>query len=122
MRLNIQSMPQAIEVESEHSALVVVDMQNGFCKKEGLFGALGILDKEKMEAVIQNDIRAIAAARAKEMNVVYLRMGYNPEMADTGGPDSPNYWKEGSLVELRRHPELRESCLTYRKLGLANYR
>ena len=61
MRLNIQSVPQAIELESEHSALVVVDMQNGFCKKEGLFGSLGMLDKARMEAVIQNDIKALAA-------------------------------------------------------------
>jgi ureidoacrylate peracid hydrolase len=40
------------------------------------------------------------------LKIIYLRMGYRPDLADTGGPQSPNYWKEGSLNARQKHPEL----------------
>jgi nicotinamidase-related amidase len=76
MKLNIPSMPDELEIISERSALIVVDMQNAFCKKEGLFGSIGLLAQLKVAAVIRNDIKVIAAARAKGLKIIYLRMGY----------------------------------------------
>jgi ureidoacrylate peracid hydrolase len=112
MKLNIPSMPDELEIISERSALIVVDMQNAFCKKEGLFGSIGLLAQLKVAAVIRNDIKVIAAARAKGLKIIYLRMGYSPDMADAGGPDSPNYWKEGSLVAMRERLEQKGHLLT----------
>jgi len=112
MKLNMPSLPKSLGIESERSALIVVDMQNAFCKKEGLFGSIGMLAEDKVTQVVRTDVKVIAAARAKGLKIVYLRMGYSPDMADAGGPDSPNYWKEGSLVATREHPELKGRVLT----------
>jgi ureidoacrylate peracid hydrolase len=105
MNLNLPGLPKELDIASDRSALIVVDMQNAFCRNEGLFGSLGMLAEDKLAAVIRNDIMVIAAARAKGLKIIYLQMGYNPDMTDSGGPDSPNYWKEGSLVARREHPE-----------------
>jgi ureidoacrylate peracid hydrolase len=111
MKLNMPSLPGSLEIDSERSALIVVDMQNAFCKKEGLFASIGMLAQDKVTRVVRTDIQVLAAARAKGLKIVYLRMGYSPDMSDAGGPDSPNYWKEGSLVARREHPELKGRVL-----------
>jgi ureidoacrylate peracid hydrolase len=110
MRLNIAAVPQELMVEPQNSALIVIDMQNAFCHPDGMFGGV-MLDIDKTRQVIQNDVKVLAAARAKGLKVIYLQMGFGPDMADAGSPDSPNYWKESSLVALRQHPERRNPAL-----------
>jgi ureidoacrylate peracid hydrolase len=112
VKLKLSVVPQELVIESGKSALIVVDMQNAFCKKEGIFGSAAMLDETRTAAVIAQDIAVIAAARAKGLKIIFLRMGYNPDLQDAGGPDSPNFWKEGSLVAKRQHPEQTSRLLT----------
>jgi len=53
----------------------------------------------------------IAACRRRGIKVIYLRMGYLPDLSNAGGPESPNYHKELGLVAMRRHPELKGKFL-----------
>jgi ureidoacrylate peracid hydrolase len=111
MEIVIPARPQAFKVEVERTALMVVDMQNAFCAKGGLFDAMGKLDEARVNPVMRNLQKIIGPARKAGLKVVYLRMGYRPDLADAGGLDSPNYWKEGSLVTAHQDPELSSRIL-----------
>ncbi len=112
MQLTVPAQIQPVVIETAQTAVVVVDMQNAFCKKGGMFDSIGMFDEARMAPVIETDRRVIAAARQRGLKIVYLQMGYRPDLSDAGGPDSPNYWKEGSLVGMRQHPEMKDRVLT----------
>jgi ureidoacrylate peracid hydrolase len=111
MECVIPARPKPLKVDVEQTALVVVDMQNAFCSPGGLFDTMGKLDEAKVQPVVRNIQKVIIAARGAGLKVVYLRMGYRPDLADAGGPESPNYWKEGSLVAAHQNPELSSRVL-----------
>lgn len=105
MEVIVPAQPELIKLDIERTALIIVDMQNAFCKKDGLFDVMGMLDEAKAKRVIEIDRKVIEASRRKGIKVIYLRMGYRPDLSNAGGPESPNYWKEGGLVAVREHPE-----------------
>ena len=112
METIVNAEPEAITLDIERTALIVVDMQNSFCKKGGMFDYLGRLDEIKAMHVIEIDKKVIQAFRRKGIKIVYLRMTYGPDLAGSGGPESPNYWKQSGLVAMRQHPELKGKFLT----------
>ncbi|HTY82264.1 MAG TPA: isochorismatase family protein [Dehalococcoidales bacterium] len=105
MQFTLEAEPEPIKLDSAKTALIVVDMQNAFCKKDGLFDAMGMLNEEKVKPVIANNKKVIAAFRRAGIKVVYLRMAYRADLSDAGGPDSPNYWKEKGRLMARKHSE-----------------
>ena len=106
MDVNLPASPEPVKLDINKTALIVVDMQNTFCKKGGIFDYLGALDEAKVKGVIDRDKKVIEACRHRGVRVVYLRMGYRPDLSNAGGGESPNYHKELGLVSMRRHPEL----------------
>jgi ureidoacrylate peracid hydrolase len=106
MKVNLPARPEPIKLDTDKTALIVVDMQNSFCKKGGVFDYLGRLDETKVKKIISTDKKIIEACRRKGIRVVYLRMGYRPDLANAGGRESPNYYKELGLVAMRQHREL----------------
>ena len=112
MELTVPAIPEPVKLDIERTAVIVVDMQNGFCKRAGMFDFLGILDEAKMKCIIEIDNKVIAAARRKGIKIIYLRMAYRPDMSNAGGPESPNYWKTRAVVAMRDHPEWRGKFVT----------
>ena len=112
MEVVLKAKPEPIKLDTARTALIVVDMQNSFCKKGGIFDYLGRLDEEKVKRVIDVDKKVIEACRHKGIEVIYLRMGYSPDLSNAGGPESPNYYKELGLVAMRSSGELRGRFLT----------
>lgn len=88
-QLTIEAKPDPITVELAQSAVVVVDMQNDFCSKSGLFDRAGINISAVQKAVEPTRI-VLSAAREVGINVVYLKMGFRPDLSDLGDSDSPN--------------------------------
>jgi ureidoacrylate peracid hydrolase len=80
-------------MDNERYALLVVDMQNGFCHPEGSFPRIGRGLEGAMEAV-GNAAVAVGQARAAAIPVVFTRHVYRP-----GRPD------EGAAL-IRNSPEL----------------
>jgi ureidoacrylate peracid hydrolase len=111
MEVILAARPEPLKIEIERTALVVVDMQNAFCSKGGMFDSLGMLNEAMVRIVVDKLKEVIAAARDAGLKVIYLRMGYRPDLADAGGLESPNYWKEGSLAAARKNPGLRNRIL-----------
>ena len=80
-------------MDNERYALLVVDMQNGFCHQEGSFPKIGRGLECAMDAVA-NAAVAVGQARAAAVPVVFTRHVYRP-----GRPD------EGAAL-IRNSPEL----------------
>ena len=111
MKITVPANPQPVKIEIARTALIVVDMQNAFCSSEGMFDLKGSLDRPKVEKVIDVDKKVIQACRGRGIKIIYLRMGYRPDLADAGGPESPNYWKERGISLMREKPEMKEHGL-----------
>jgi ureidoacrylate peracid hydrolase len=101
----LAARPQPLDLDLARTALVVVDMQNAFASKGGMFDLAGF-DISGAAPVIEVNRRLLQAARAAGLKVVYLQMSFKPDLSDGGGPDSPNYHKELGLRMMRRQPEL----------------
>ena len=112
MEVVVTANPEPIKLDTKRTALIVVDMQNTFCKKGGIFDYLGKLDATKVKNIIDTDKKIIEACRKKGIKIVYLRMGYRRDLSNSGGPESPNYYKELGLVAMRMYPELKGKFLT----------
>lgn len=107
----LAAKPEAVVIDADQTALLVVDMQNAFLSKGGMFDLAG-LDLSGAAATIDANQRLIAAARAGGVKVVYLQMTYRADLSDAGGPSSPNYHKELGLVMMRERPELAGTLIT----------
>jgi len=70
-------------MDNERYALLVVDMQNGFCHPEGSFPRIGRGLEGAMEAVANAAI-AVGQARAAAIPVVFTRHVYRPGRSDEG--------------------------------------
>ena len=64
-------------------ALLVVDMQNGFCHPEGSFTQIG-MGLEGADDAVRNAAIAIEQARRAAIPVVFTRHLYRPGRADEG--------------------------------------
>ena len=111
MKAKFNTQPQAIEVDLDSAAVIVVDMQNAFAVKGGVFdmSGLDILQAAQTARVIR---RILERARETGIQVVYLQMGYQDDLGDSGGPNSPNWHKETALLLMREHPEFHGKILT----------
>jgi nicotinamidase-related amidase len=70
-------------VSAEGHALIVVDMQNGFCHPEGSFPRVG-LGVEGVDAAVRNAAIAVKQARAAGVPVIFTRHLYRLGRADEG--------------------------------------
>jgi ureidoacrylate peracid hydrolase len=67
----------------DHTALLVIDMQNAFCRAEGSFARLGF-DISMLAAAIAPCRRVVAAARAAKVPVIFTRLSYAADYHDGG--------------------------------------
>ena len=112
MKLDIPAKPEPITLDIARTALIVVDMQNAFAKKGGMLDVLGVFNEDRANLVIANNKKIIEIFRRTGMPIIYLRMTYSPDLSEAGGPESPNYWKQGGLVAMLHHPEWKGKFLT----------
>lgn len=89
MRVPVPSEPEALSIDLERTAVIVVDMQNDFGSKGGLFDRLGI-DIKPIQAVVAPIAQVLSSARRVGCPVVFLKMGFQPDLSDAGPSDGPN--------------------------------
>src|SRR6516225_12091698 len=88
--MNLDSKPEAITLDPAMTAVIVVDMQNDFGSKGGMFDRAG-LDISTIQRAVPPTAKVLAAARSSGIKIVYLKMGFRPDLSDMGAPDSPNW-------------------------------
>ncbi len=107
----LEAKPEPIDVDFKKSAILVVDMQNAFASRGGMLDLAG-LDISCASRVVSAIRRVLEAARATGIPIVYLQMGYKPDLSNGGGSASPNPRKELALCLMRDRPEWRGKLLT----------
>lgn len=107
----VEARPEAIRLEPARTAVIVVDLQNGYVSPGG-YRDLNGRDISGAPRVIENTLRILAAGRASGMTVVFLQNGWDPELREAGGEGSPNWHKSNPLRLMRDRPELAGKILT----------
>jgi ureidoacrylate peracid hydrolase len=85
----IEARPQPISIDTARAAVIVVDMQNDFGSKGGMFERAGI-DISGIRKAVAPTARVLDVARKAGIKVIYLKMAYLPDLSDLGTPDSAN--------------------------------
>jgi len=87
--VTVDAKPAPIAILLTNTAVIVVDMENDFVTKGGMFDRAGI-DISGAQKVIAPTAKVLVAARAAGMKIIFLRMAYQPDLSDLGAPDSVN--------------------------------
>jgi ureidoacrylate peracid hydrolase len=88
-RVTIEAKPQPITIDTSTTAVIVVDMQNDFGSKGGMFDRAGI-DISGIRKAVSPTARVLSSARNAGIKVVYLKMAYHADLSDLGSEDSVN--------------------------------
>ena len=86
----LAARPDAIQLELAKTAVLVIDMQNDFGGKGGMFDLAGI-NISSIRSAVDPTRRVIAAARQAGIPIVYLKMAFKPDLSDAGPAESPNH-------------------------------
>jgi ureidoacrylate peracid hydrolase len=87
--ITIPAKPAPIDIDPAKAAVIVVDMENDFASEHGLFDHAGV-DISGAKAAIPSIQAALAAARQADIRIIYLKMGFQPDLSDLGAEDSVN--------------------------------
>src|ERR1700745_1587564 len=92
----IEASPEPITIDTARAEVIVVDMQNEFGSKGGMFDRAGIAIAP-IQKVVEPISRVLESARRAGMKIIYLKMGFRPDLSDAGPADSPNRLKPSRL-------------------------
>lgn len=80
----LTSRPDSISFDIASTAVIVIDMQNDFGTKGGMFDRAGI-DISNIQKVVSPVGNVLKAARKRGLKIVYLKMAFMPDLSDLGG-------------------------------------
>lgn len=109
--LRIAARPQPVEWLAEETALVVVDMQNGFLKPGGYFANCGY-DLSHAPRTIAAVRTVVDAARAAGLMRVFIQSGFDAKHLVVGGATAPVWHKSEAQILMRERPELAYKLIT----------
>ena len=113
--VTLPAQPRPVDIDIRKTAVIVVDMQNDFVTKGGLFDRLGI-GFDGMQNIVARIRKTLEVARKESLPIVYLKMGYRPDLSDIGPADSPMGAenRRAQVGEKMRAPDGREGRLLVR--------
>ena len=114
----LQARPNPIDVDFRRTALIVVDMQNAFASRGGMFDLAGF-DISGASRVIAVNRALLGAARQAGVRVIYLQMTFKRDLSDAGDPGrrcDESFWSgfqpASDALELRACVRLGDYCGT----------
>jgi ureidoacrylate peracid hydrolase len=87
--ISLPAKPERVEIDTATTAVIVVDMQNDFATKKGMLDLAG-MDISSIQRSIGPIAAVLTCARDAGIKIIYLKMGFHPDLSDLGGPNSPN--------------------------------
>jgi ureidoacrylate peracid hydrolase len=102
-----------MSIETARTALIVVDMQNDFGSKGGMFDDAGI-DISGIQKAVGPTARVLAAARRAGIKIIYLKMAIRPDLSDAGAPESRMRMTHHNVGKTITAPDGRESRILIR--------
>jgi ureidoacrylate peracid hydrolase len=109
--LMLNAKPAPLEIDLRKAAVVAVDMQNAFVTQGGMLDIAGV-DISGAAQVVRSIKEIVGAGRRAGIPIVFLQMGYKPDLSNSGGPGSPNYHKELAMHLMNCRPQLKGQLLT----------
>lgn len=103
MEFLLPTRPEPLAARLAQTALVVIDMQNGYLSPGGYLDLAGF-DIAGSPPVIARAARVLAAARQAGMLVVHVQNGWTESLAEAGPASSPMWHKSNPLKYMRSHP------------------
>lgn len=88
-KLKIEAKPRPVEIDIARTAMLVIDLQNDFGAKGGLFDKLGV-PLEGVHKAVATTAKVLAASRKAGLKTIYLKMGFKPDLSDMGAEDGLN--------------------------------
>ncbi|RJR48851.1 MAG: isochorismatase family protein [Desulfobacteraceae bacterium] len=104
---NLVAEPEAIDIDLKRTAVVVIDMQNAFVSKGGMFDLRGF-DVTPTQKIVEPIRKICDAARAKGIKVIHLAHVLSPDLREVG-PESSFWYK--SVKIYREDPRWKEKFL-----------
>ena len=89
--VKIKAEPESINIDLGRSAIIVVDMQNTFVSKGGMFDLRGF-DVTTIQRVIEPITKICNKAREKKVKRIYIVHVLSPDLHEVG-PDSSFWYK-----------------------------
>jgi ureidoacrylate peracid hydrolase len=113
--VTVEAKPERLAIDITKTAVIVVDMQNDFGSKGGMFDHAG-LDISMIRRAVGPTAKVLSSARQAGLKVVFLKMGFHPDLSDLGAADSPNRMRHLRLGvgEIVRAPDGTESRILIR--------
>lgn len=99
MYVKIMAKPDSIAFDAARTAIIVVDMENDFGTKGGMFDRAGI-DISMIQKTINPTSNVLAAARKAGIKIIYLKMGYSQDLSDLGSEGSPNRMRHLQIMHV----------------------
>jgi ureidoacrylate peracid hydrolase len=87
--VELGARPDPVRIDTAKTAVLVVDMQNDFGSRGGMFDRAGI-DISSIQRAVAPIARSLEVARRAGLPVIYLKMAYRPDLSDLGEVDSVN--------------------------------
>src|SRR6266508_1867611 len=87
--VQVEARPNPLTIHTSETEVIVLDMQNDFAAEGVMFAQAG-QPVSTAQAAVEPTARVLAAARAAGMKVVYLKMEFESDLSNLGGPDAPN--------------------------------
>jgi ureidoacrylate peracid hydrolase len=115
-QVTVQAEPEPLEIDLSRTAVIVIDMQNTFVRRGGIFDLAGF-DISATEKIIGPCQEIVGVAREKGIKVIYTQMGCHPDLSDIGGPDSPSRRKSRGLALIGQRPELNDKLYIFGTWG-----
>lgn len=85
----VDAKPDALTIDVSKTAVIVVDMQNDFGAKGGMFDRAGF-DLTGIQAAVGPISQVVAAAREHGIPIIYVKEVLSPDLSDVGGEHSPH--------------------------------
>lgn len=105
MANSLQAEPEPLEIDLKRLAVVVVDMQNAFVSKGGMFDLWGF-DISNNLKIIEPIKKITNAAQEKGVKVIYIAHRLSPNLHEVGS-NSP-FWYQKAPKSYREQPEMQE--------------
>ena len=95
----LRSRPDSISFDIASTAVIVIDMQNDFGAKGGMFDRAGI-DISSIQKVVSPVANVLTAARKRGLKIIYLKMAFKPDLSDLGGIEYPTRMKRAKRMHI----------------------
>jgi ureidoacrylate peracid hydrolase len=96
--VTVQAKPEPLDIDPSKTAVLVVDMQNDFGARGGMFDRAGV-DIRMIQRVVEPIANVLRVARVAHIPVVYIKMEHQPDLSDTG-PEDGGYWVKNRIFSI----------------------